>query len=79
MAEDTASKLDKVPFRITNPELIDARRYYDDGFFQAENENLWPHAWQMACRLEEIPNVGDYTVYDILDKSVLMIHTEDGV
>ena len=79
MAEDTASALTKVPFQITNPELIDARRYYDEGFFQAERENLWPHVWQMACRLEEIPEVGDYTVYNLLDKSVIMIHTKDGV
>ena len=33
----------------------------------------------MACRLEEIPEVGDYTVYDILDRSVIMLHTKDGV
>ena len=78
-AADTAAALAKVPFRISNPELIDARRYYDEGFFQAEKEKLWPHVWQMACRLEEIPEVGDYTVYDIFDKSVLMIRTKDGV
>jgi len=79
MAEDTESALAKVPFRITNPELIDARRYHDEGFFRAEREKLWPRVWQMACRLEEIPEVGDYTVYELLDQSVIMIHTRDGV
>ena len=54
--------LAKVPHRITDPELIPAERYYDPDFFELEKQKLWPHVWQMACRLEEIPNVGDYTV-----------------
>jgi nitrite reductase/ring-hydroxylating ferredoxin subunit len=71
--------LAKVPFRITNPELIPTERYYDPAFFELENKHLWPHAWQMAGRLEEIPQVGDYTVYNILEHSVLLIHTKNGV
>ncbi|MBV1689011.1 aromatic ring-hydroxylating dioxygenase subunit alpha [Novosphingobium sp. G106] len=68
-----------VPHRITNPELIPTKRYYDEAFFQFEKEKLWPHMWQMACRLEEIPDVGDYTVYTILEHSVLMLRTASGV
>ena len=79
MAAGTAERLNGVPFRIANPELIPAERYYDPEFFELEKKHLWPHVWQMACRLEEIPEVGDYTVYDIFDKSVLMIHTSQGV
>ena len=71
--------LSKVPLRITDPERIPAKRYYDEEFFKLENEKVWPHVWQMACRLEEIPDVGDYTVYNLLDKSVLLINTKDGV
>ena len=33
----------------------------------------------MACRLEEIPNVGDYVEYTILDKSVIVVRANDGV
>ena len=79
MANDNEECLAAVPLRITNPELIPAERYHDPEFFEAEKKHLWPHVWQMACRLEEIPEVGDYTVYNILDKSVIMIHTSDGV
>jgi phenylpropionate dioxygenase-like ring-hydroxylating dioxygenase large terminal subunit len=75
MTDLTAS----VPHRITNPELIPVERYYDEAFFALENKHLWPHVWQMACRLEEIPEVGDYTVYSILTHSVLLVHTKDGV
>ncbi len=76
---NASSKLESVPFRITNPELIPTERYYDPEFFELEKKHLWPHVWQMACRLEEIPEVGDYTVYTILEHSVIMVHTKDGV
>ena len=79
MAQNNNEALQSVPFRIANPELIPAERYYDADFFELEKKQVWPHVWQMACRLEEIPEVGDYTVYDIFDKSVMMIHTSDGV
>lgn len=79
MTDDVTAALDTVPFRITNPELIPTERYYDPEFFELEREKLWPHVWQMACRLEEIPNVGDYVEYSILDKSVIVVHTKNGI
>lgn len=79
MSVNNNSKLKTVPFRITNPELIPTRRYYDEAFFKLEQEKLWPHVWQMACRLEEIPEQGDYVVYDILDKSVIVVNSKDGI
>ncbi len=79
MVGTTTTALREVPLSIANPELIPAKRYYDPEFFEAEKQHLWPHVWQMACRLEELPHVGDYTVYDIFDKSVIMIRTADGV
>lgn len=79
MAETNAELLEKVLLRIANPVLIPASRYHDPDFFEAEKKHVWPHVWQMACRLEELPNLGDYTVYEIFDKSVIMIHTSEGV
>jgi phenylpropionate dioxygenase-like ring-hydroxylating dioxygenase large terminal subunit len=68
-----------VPHRIVNPTRIPAARYYDEEFFRLENEHLWPHVWQMACRLEEIPGIGDWAEYKILDKSVLVVRTTLGI
>ena len=45
---------------------------------QLEAEQLWPRVWQMACRLEEIPEPGDYVTYEILDQSVIVLRTDDG-
>jgi glycine betaine catabolism A len=63
---------------IETPDRIPAQRYYDPEFFELEKQRLWPHVWQMACRLEQIQGKGEYYVYRILDKSVIIIRTGDG-
>src|SRR5579864_7540557 len=73
------SSLRDVPFKVTNPERIPAQRYYDPEFFELERKYFWPKVWQMACRLEEIPEIGDWVEYQILDKSVLVIRTRSGI
>ena len=57
---------------------IDAQRYYDPDFLAREAKAVWPHAWQMACREEDIAHPGDVTTYDILDLSALIVRTKDG-
>ena len=42
-----------------------------------EAEQLWPRVWQMACRLEEIPEPHDFVEYEILDQSVVVLRTDD--
>ena len=37
---------------------------------------LWPRVWQMACRLEEIPKVGDFVEYEILDDSIIVVRVD---
>lgn len=66
-------------FQISTPTRIPSQRYYDEEFFRVECEKLWPHVWQMAARLDQIPEVGDWTVYSILDKSVIVVRTGSGV
>lgn len=51
--------------------------YFSREFAQAEEESLWPYVWQLACRLEEIPKVGDYVTYDIVDDSILIVRTSE--
>ena len=49
--------------------------YLSRQFAERERDHLWPKVWQVACRLEEIPRVGDYVTYDILDQSVIVVRT----
>jgi phenylpropionate dioxygenase-like ring-hydroxylating dioxygenase large terminal subunit len=66
-----------VPYAIEMPDRVRKERYYDPDFYQLEAELLWPRVWQMACRLEEIPEPGDFAEYQILDQSVIVVRTED--
>ena len=61
------------------PDRVPKERYYDPDFYALEVENLWPRVWQMACRLEEIPNVGDFAEYANVGRSVIVVRAEDGV
>ena len=79
MAEGTRAIRGQIPFEVTDPERIPSKRYYDEEFYRLECEKLWPHVWQMACRLEQIPDVGDWVEYSNLGKSVIVVRTSDGV
>jgi phenylpropionate dioxygenase-like ring-hydroxylating dioxygenase large terminal subunit len=66
-----------VPYAIEVPDRVRKERYYDSDFYRLETDLLWPRVWQMACRLEEIPEAGDFAEYVILDQSVIVVRTED--
>jgi phenylpropionate dioxygenase-like ring-hydroxylating dioxygenase large terminal subunit len=66
-----------VPYSMEFPDRARKERYYDPDFFQMEGDLLWPRVWQMACRLEEIPQAHDFTEYEILDQSIVVVRTED--
>lgn len=57
---------------------IDRHRYFDHGFAARERERLWHRCWQMACREEDIPEPGDYVIYDVGDLSLLVTRQTDG-
>src|SRR5258708_36710895 len=50
-------------------------RYFDPEFHRLEVERMWPRVWQMACREEEIPEVGDSLVYEIAKTSLIVVRT----
>jgi phenylpropionate dioxygenase-like ring-hydroxylating dioxygenase large terminal subunit len=66
-----------VPHAVEPPDRAPKERYLDPAFYQLEAEQLWSRAWQMACRLEEIPQPGDFAEYEILDQSVIVVRTDD--
>ena len=78
MADADPLSTTMVPFKVTDPTRIPSERYHDADFYRLESERLWPHAWQMACRTEMIPNVGDWVEYSNLGKSVIVVRAKDG-
>lgn len=55
---------------------VSATRYFDSGFFAMEVRHVWSKVWQVACREEDIPRVGDCVTYEVVGKSVIIVRTE---
>ncbi len=56
--------------------LVSKERYVSREFADLEMERLWPRVWQVACREEEIAQVGDYVEYLIGDQSILVVRSD---
>jgi nitrite reductase/ring-hydroxylating ferredoxin subunit len=56
---------------------IPRERYVSREFYELEKEKMWKRTWQMACREEDIPEVGDTLVYDICDLSILVVRSSE--
>jgi phenylpropionate dioxygenase-like ring-hydroxylating dioxygenase large terminal subunit len=54
---------------------VPAKAYYSQEWHDLEVEKLWSKTWQMACLEDEIPEVGDYYVYDIAHLSFLVVRS----
>ena len=66
------------PYR-DGPTSVPISRYTTREFHDLEVRRLWPRVWQMACREEEIPKVGDYSVYEVGPYSILVVRTAQGI
>lgn len=53
-------------------------RYFSPQWHDREVAAVWQKCWQMACRVEDIPSVGDHVVYDIAHDSLIVIRTGPG-
>jgi phenylpropionate dioxygenase-like ring-hydroxylating dioxygenase large terminal subunit len=60
----------------TTPHGISVGRYIDPAFQKLEYEKLWSKVWQIAARVDEIPEPGDYATYDIGDQSVMLVRVD---
>lgn len=73
LAGDAGSGTESREFSRITPE-----NYISREFLQEENKHLWPRVWQVACREEDIPNVGDYIVYDVADETIVVVRRPGG-
>jgi phenylpropionate dioxygenase-like ring-hydroxylating dioxygenase large terminal subunit len=56
-------------------DFVPKHDYLSRDFAKLEEDRLWTRVWQIACREEEIPNVGDYVTYDIVDESIVVVRS----
>jgi phenylpropionate dioxygenase-like ring-hydroxylating dioxygenase large terminal subunit len=57
---------------------IPVGRYIDAEWARLEEKHLWPRIWQVACREEEIAEPGDLILYEVADRSLIVIRQENG-
>jgi phenylpropionate dioxygenase-like ring-hydroxylating dioxygenase large terminal subunit len=57
---------------------VPVERYTSRAWHEAERKHLWRRVWQMACREEQLPEVGSYVVYEISGDSYLVVRTREG-
>jgi phenylpropionate dioxygenase-like ring-hydroxylating dioxygenase large terminal subunit len=55
------------------PGPIPFERYTDPALVQREIDLIWNKCWTVACREEDIPNVGDMVRYDLVDTSYVVV------
>jgi phenylpropionate dioxygenase-like ring-hydroxylating dioxygenase large terminal subunit len=55
---------------------VSRENYISPEFHKAEKDRLWPAVWQVACREEQIPNPGDYIVYDVADETIVVVRNQ---
>ncbi|HZQ86593.1 MAG TPA: aromatic ring-hydroxylating dioxygenase subunit alpha [Acidimicrobiales bacterium] len=70
--------LRSVSFADPGEVVIAPERYTSRAYHDLEVERMWHKVWQMACREEDIPSVGDYVVYDIADTSLIVMRSAPG-
>ncbi len=59
------------------PAKIATDRFYKQEYHDLEVEHLWKKTWQMACREDDIPEIGDYYLYDIAHLQFIVVRTGD--
>ena len=58
---------------LTEAVTIPVEAYISKEYARAERDKLWTKVWLQAGRVEDIPDVGNYLTYNILDESILIV------
>ncbi len=58
---------------IGDDDVVARARYTSPRFAALEFDRLWARVWQVACREEEIAEVGDFCEYLLGDQSILIV------
>lgn len=60
---------------LTDTVIYPVDAYISEEYARAERDRLWRKVWLQAGRIEEIPEVGHYMTYEILDDSIVIVRT----
>ena len=57
---------------------VSIERYFSKDWHDREVEKIWRKTWQLACRVEDIPELGDHVLYEIVHDSLIVTRTAPG-
>lgn len=60
---------------LAEPLTIGTEAYLSRDYAAAEVDRLWRKTWLQAGRLDDIPEVGNFITFDILDDSILIVRS----
>src|SRR6201999_305795 len=60
---------------LSTPVTIGVEAYISEDYVRAERDKLWRKVWQQVGRVEDLPKVGSFLTYDILDDSVVVVRS----
>jgi phenylpropionate dioxygenase-like ring-hydroxylating dioxygenase large terminal subunit len=60
---------------LDEPVTIGVDAYISPEYLKLERDRLWRRTWLQAGRLEDIPEVGNYITFDVMDDSILIVRT----
>lgn len=73
---NTSAKIEVTTEDNAAPAIFPVEAYISEDYVRAERDKLWRKVWLQAGRLDDIPEVGNFITYDILDDSVLIVRTD---
>ena len=56
---------------------VPVARFHEQRYHDLEVEHIWSKCWQMACREDDIPEVGDYILYQIAHLEFIVVRSAE--
>ena len=60
-------------------QCYDKSSYFDQESMQAEWHKIWSRSWLLAGVVSDLRDVGDYFLFEILDESIIVTLTKEGI
>jgi phenylpropionate dioxygenase-like ring-hydroxylating dioxygenase large terminal subunit len=61
--------------KLEDPVTVPVDAYVSEDYVRLERDKLWRKVWLQVGREEEIPEVGNFLTYDILDDSLIVVRS----
>jgi carnitine monooxygenase subunit len=58
---------------------LPAWAYHSPAVFELERDHVFLNHWQVACHVNDVPNPGDWSAFDLLGERALVVRGQDGV